>query len=154
MLSAIYKDSKIIKDILSELNISEGITKEIAIQTIFNYIRFKTKHIDDVEGDKGVKTPSRFIKDGGGDCEDKATFGLLLFKALEIDTYIIDIDKNKKDYHVALGVKLNDKITFIDFISINQIDSSRIVPFNERTLSEYSSSEFDKYIINSNEVKF
>jgi len=156
MLKAKDKDVNIAMDILKKLNISIKTDKSIAIQTIFNYIRFKTNHYDDKENDKGVKTPSRFINDGCGDCEDKATFALLLFQKLNIDTYIVDIDKNNQDYHIALGVILDKNLILVDFISKNNnsINSLEIIKFNQRTFKEYSSEEYQKSIVIPSEIKY
>lgn len=105
MLIVLKEDTEHIDCYLDELGISESTNKLQAVKQIHDYITIHQKYIYDKKDDDGVKYLSRYIADGGGDCEDKAMFALALMNRIGIKPYIIDVDKiNGGIGHVALGL--------------------------------------------------
>lgn len=108
-------DNEIVECYLDELGISKRTNKIEAIKRIHDFITiYQDYQYDSINNDEGVKSITKYIYDGGGDCEDKAMFSFTLMKAINIEPYIIDVDKvNNGIGHVALGltdeVFINDK---------------------------------------------
>lgn len=89
-----------------------GIAKIASVNTFVNGFPYKTDYAT-YNTKNHWASPTEFIQNGGGDCEDIAMMKAHLLKNAGFDTVYVQFMKNKTS-HVALAVAVNNKLYLLD----------------------------------------
>lgn len=167
MKIVLEKESNNIDCYVKELGLSKSSNKLYAVQRIHDFITIKQDYKEDSPTDHGIKYLSRYIKDKNGDCEDKAMFALAIMKRLDINPYVVDIDKKDGSIgHVALALTDDFIINNIEYKNHlgkvsrkNSNNEETIIPFDpidgdNKSYKIGAGGTFNKYSTQENKGEY